>query len=282
MKKLFIVLIFLLLKNVAFAQSLQQIWQTDTTLTTCESVLYDKKNKCLYVSCINGRGSLDNRGSFVAKMSLEGKVIQRIWADSLNSIKGMGLLGDRLFAAEMEAVAEIDTKTGRVVKRHALDGAKMLNDITTDPKTNTLYITDMRANQVWQLRDGAFKKLLDGAPLNRPNGLFYEKNTLLIGNGGGTLYRLDLATSQLSTVAEGIGDEKSGIDGIEADGKGGYYLTEWVGRVWHVSKTGAISRLLDTSAVSRNTADIEYIPAKKLLLVPTFFHNRVIAYRAKF
>jgi hypothetical protein len=37
--------------------------------------------------------------------------------------------------------------------------------------------------------------------------------------------------------------------------------------------------LLRTKDTGYNTADIEYVPEMKLLLVPTFFKNSVIAYK---
>ena len=38
------------------------------------------------------------------------------------------------------------------------------------------------------------------------------------------------------------------------------------------------SLLIDTRKDSVSAADIEYIAGKKLLLVPTFFKNKVVAY----
>jgi hypothetical protein len=39
--------------------------------------------------------------------------------------------------------------------------------------------------------------------------------------------------------------------------------------------------LLNTSTEKINAADIKYIPANHLLLVPTFLDNRVMAYEIK-
>jgi hypothetical protein len=40
-----------------------------------------------------------------------------------------------------------------------------------------------------------------------------------------------------------------------------------------------VIKLLDTSEVEINTADIDYVPGKNMVLVPTFFTNRVDAYK---
>ena len=51
---------------------LTPLWETDTTLTTPESVLFDAKNNVLYVSCINGSSVPENQKSFIAKIGLDG------------------------------------------------------------------------------------------------------------------------------------------------------------------------------------------------------------------
>jgi hypothetical protein len=48
--------------------------------------------------------------------------------------------------------------------------------------------------------------------------------------------------------------------------------------VHYVDAEGNATSILDTRADSVNAADIEYIAAKKMLLVPGFFKNKVIAY----
>ncbi|MCU0326430.1 MAG: hypothetical protein MUF45_14440 [Spirosomaceae bacterium] len=280
MKKLLILIT--LVGNQTFAQKLEKIWETDTTIATPESVLYDKKQNCLFVSCINGTSVAENQNSFVAKIGLDGKIQTLIFTGGLNAIKGMGLIDDKLYVAGFFAITEIDSKTGKILGKYDVPEAKMLNDITVDEKTKTVYVTDMRSNRIWKLKDSKLEKVLDGNPLINPNGLFYENNSLLIGNGDGVLYRLNLKEKQLSKVAEGMAREGRGIDGIEADGKSGYFVTEWLGKLWSVAANGNKTLLVDSMAEKINTADIEYIPSKKLLLVPTFFKNKVMAYRVIF
>lgn len=264
-----------------FAQTptLTQVWETDTTLTTPESVLFDTKNNVFYVSCINGKSVPENQESFIAKIGLDGKIQQRIFTSGLNAVKGMGIIGNKLYAAGFFAVVEIDLATGKVINKYDVPEAKMLNDITIDEKSKTLYVTDMRANSVWKLQNGKLEKILVGGLLKNPNGLFYDNGKLLIGNGEGILYAYDTNTKELSKFAEGMGTEKSGIDGIESDGKKGYFVSEWRGRIWHVTPAGKTSLLLDTIDKPMNTADFEYVTSKKLLVVPTFLKNKVVAYK---
>lgn len=279
MKKLLIIVLFI--SSQSIAQKLEKIWESDTTLTTPESVLYDKKNKCLYVSCINGTSVAENHNSFIAKLGLDGKVQQRFFTTGLNAIKGMGLLNDKLYTAAFFALVEIEVHTGKILKQYDIPGAKMLNDITVDAKNEVVYVTDMRSNCIWKLQSGKLEKVFDGSPLVNPNGLYFENGSLLVGNGDGVLYSLNLTSFSLKKIAEGMTRENRGIDGIEANGRGGYFVTEWSGRIWNVAGNGEKTLLLDSGPDKINTADIEYISSKKLLLVPTFFYNRVMAYKIK-
>src|SRR5438046_1846713 len=132
-KSLPILLVSSLLINLNFlvqAQSvdLKPVWETDTTLRTPESVLVDPAQKVLYVACINGSPTLENKTSYIAKLGMDGKVIQMKFTDNLNSTKGMGILGDKLYVTEMTQVAEIALATGKILNRYPIKGAKFLND----------------------------------------------------------------------------------------------------------------------------------------------------------
>lgn len=277
-KSFFFVLIVGLVSAVQAQKiELKAIWETDTTLRTPECVLFDPAQKVLYVACINGSPKLENKSSFIAKVGLDGKVIQLKFTDNLNSTKGMGILGKKLFVTEINQVAEIELATGKVVNRYPIEGAKFLNDIAVDSKKGIVYITDSNDSKVWAINKGVVSLVLSGDPLKGTNGLLFENGQLLIGNGDGSLLSLNPETKQLSTIAKVGG----GIDGIVALGNKAYVVTEWGGKVWHIHADGTTDLKLDTSAEKINSADIGYNPNSKVLFVPTFFHNTVKAYALK-
>jgi hypothetical protein len=74
----------------------------------------------------------------------------------------------------------------------------------------------------------------------------------------------------------------SGIDGVQSDGKGNYFISDWKGKTSFVTSSGQVIVLMDTTDQKINSADIEYIESKKMLLIPTFFDNRVMAYQVKY
>ena len=51
--------------------------------------------------------------------------------------------------------------------------------------------------------------------------------------------------------------------------------------VRRVSKSGKVTVLLDTTAQKIQSADLEYVAHKRMLVIPTFFHNKVVAYRIR-
>ena len=56
------------------------------------------------------------------------------------------------------------------------------------------------------------------------------------------------------------------LDGIEADGSGGLFITDWMhGKLMQVSSNGAIK---GHTLLGLGSADLEYIDKKKLLIVP--------------
>lgn len=252
------------------APALTMKWETDTVLTTCESVLYDKANDVLYVANIAGKpDSVDGNG-FISKVGLDGKVTEAQWVKGLNAPKGMGIANGKLYVADITEIVEIDPASGAITNKYKVDGAEFLNDITTDG-SGKVFVSDSNTGAVSVLQDGSVGTFLSGQ--HGPNGLLSDGDTFLVA-----LW----ADKTLNTVENGQvvlkADSIENPDGIEAVGDGGYLVSSWNGKVTYVSPDGRTKEILNTSGDGVSAADIEYIADKKLLLVPTFFKNKVVAY----
>lgn len=251
------------------APTLTMKWETEPTLTTCESVLYDKANDVLYVANIDGKpDSLDAVGS-IGKVGLDGKVIDAQWVKGLNGPKGMGLANGKLYVADINTIVEIDPANGTITNKYPVEGATFLNDITTDG--GKVYVSDSNTGNVSLLENGAISTFLSGQ--TGPNGLLVD---------GGKFLMASFPQGTLNVVENGqvtlIADSVENADGIKAVGDGGYLVSSWNGKVTYVAADGRTKEILNTTADQVSAADIEYIPEKKLLLVPTFFKNKVVAY----
>ncbi|WP_461109126.1 SMP-30/gluconolactonase/LRE family protein [Spirosoma koreense] len=257
---------------------LVKAWETDTTLRTPESVLFDGNNT-LYVANIDGKSdSLDGSG-FISKVSLDGKIENLRWTSGLNAPKGMGLYKDKLYVTDVYRLVCINTANGQAEKTwDAVGKGAFLNDVTVD-KDGTVYVSDSRADKIYRLKEGNWEVLVAGEQLNKPNGvLAVGKDKLMVGSTKiGALRTMDLTTKAMTTVADGMAN----TDGIVPADKGSYFVSDWNGQVFHVSADGAKQQLLDTRGEKVNAADIEYVAKKKLLIIPTFFKNKLVAYRVE-
>ncbi|RIV20398.1 ATP-binding protein [Fibrisoma montanum] len=259
---------------------LVKAWETDTTLRTPESVLYDDKARVLYVANIDGKADALDGSGFISKVSLDGKIENLRWTSGLNAPKGMGIYKNRLYVTDVYRLVAINLETGQAEKTwDAVDTkAAFLNDVTV-AKDGTVFVSDSRFNKLYRLKDDKWEVLMEGDQLNNPNGvLAVDKNRLMVGSTKiGALRALDLNTKTMMTIADGM----AATDGIVPEGKGNYFVSDWNGQVFHVSADGTKQQLLDTREQKINSADIEYVAGRKLLVVPTFFGNKLVAYRVE-
>lgn len=252
--------------------TLTKKWETEAVMTTCESVIYDKTNDVLYVANINGAPDGKDGNGFISKLGLDGKVTQVEWVKGMNAPKGMGIANGKLYVTDIDRVHEVDIASGKITKTHSLQGAKFLNDITTDA-SGKVYVSDSGGGTIHVIENGKVSKWIEN--LQGPNGLFAESGEMLtVLWDGKTLNTIDPASKQLTVKTDSI---ENG-DGIEAIGNGEYLVSSWNGMVHHIGADWKKTLVLDTRADSISAADIEYIQEKNLLLIPTFFKNKVVAY----
>ena len=254
-------------------------WETEKILRVPESVLYDASGNTLYVSNINGRPTEKNGRGFISKVSLDGKIEALKWATGLNAPKGSAIHGSKLYVSDIDRLVEIDLKTGRISARYPAAGAQFLNDVATDAAGH-VYVTDMSSGNsvIYKLTQGKMTVWVKGRDISRPNGLYMEEKRLVVGNSGdGSLKAISLDDRKITTLTK-VG---SGIDGLRSDGRGNYFISDWRGKTSLVSRSGRVIVLMDTTSSKINSADLEYIKSRSLLLIPTFFDNRVVAYKVE-
>lgn len=248
-------------------------WETDATLKVPESVIYDKTANLLYVANINGVPNEADGNGFISKLSLSGKIENLEWVKGLDAPKGMAIFKDNLYVSDIKNLVIIDIKSGKVLKKVAVEGAKFLNDVTAGAD-GTIYVSDSDTKKVHIYKNGKISTWITGGTLAKPNGLLAEKNRVLVLDmGASKMFEYSLDGKNPKQLAEGI----NGADGIVEVGKDEYLCSNWNGEVYLVAG-GKTTGLLDTKSDKLNAADIEYVAKDKLLLVPTFFGNKVVAY----
>jgi DNA-binding beta-propeller fold protein YncE len=256
--------------------SLEEKWATDTLLRTPESVLYESGTGHIYVSNINAFNpeTADGDG-FISKLDKNGKIESLRWVVGLNDPKGLAAYKDKLYVADMRELVEIDLGSGKVIAKYPVPEAQFLNDLAVDHK-GTVYISDMVADVVYQFKDGVVSVFLDKGIVKGPNGLLAENKKLYTTNGD--LYETEYVSKATKTTPLGIVD----ADGLEKDKYNNFLISSWGGEVYYVLASGDKIKILDTQAQGVNAADIDYMEKENLLLVPTFFNNRIVAYKVKY
>jgi sugar lactone lactonase YvrE len=250
---------------------LVKLWETDTILKVPESVLYSSKHNVLFVANIDGTApwGKDGKGS-IGKVGLDGKIIAVDWVTGLNAPKGMGLYKNKLYVADITEVVIIDVATASIIKKISIDSAQTLNDITIDKK-GVVYVSDSRGRKVYKIKNDVPTLLIDN--LKRPNGLLANNDALYVLDDG-VMYRLE-KNKPLIFITDGM---DGGTDGIENVNGNDFIVSCWAGVIWYVNANGTKQLLLDTQAQKINSADIGYNAKKRIVYVPTFWKNSVVAY----
>jgi sugar lactone lactonase YvrE len=289
MKKL-ILLIFALVLGISTALyseaqtsgthfTLKKKWETGKVLKVPESVIYDEGRNILYVSNINGNPTEKNGKGFMSRVPLSGEVQELKWITGLNAPKGSGIHKGKLYVADIDRLVEIDIAAGKVITTYQAPGAQFLNDVAIDEK-GLVYVSDSSSSNsvIYRLKEGKISLWLRGSDIGRPNGLYAEKDRLVVGNSSdGKLKAVRWRDKAITTIAV----TGSGIDGIAADGEGGYFISDWTGTTSLVRPSGHVVELINTTLSGINSADITYIKERNLLIIPTFFDNRLMAYEVE-
>jgi len=280
-----LLVVFLLLASTlgASAQTLDKAWEA-TGFANPESVLWDGERKVLYVSNVNGLPEDKDGNGYISKLAADGRVLAEKWLGGLDGPKGMAVAKGRLYIADIDRLVVVDTATAKLVKSYPAADAKFLNDVTIDDN-GAVYVSDLLGNAIWRLDQGRFEKWLADPRLQSPNGLTAERGRLVVaawgprsGEGLGTktpgrLKAVSLADKAIQDISSDIGN----LAGVEADGRGGYLVSDYVqGVVYRVNRAGQPKPILK---LSQGSADICTIPEQRLLLVPMMMDGKVAAYR---
>lgn len=276
-------LLFSLHVGTTAATTLTEKWTLSEGLNTPESVIYDATRERLYVSNVQGVPNEKDGKGYIATVSLDGKLLEKEWVKDLNAPKGMVIQGDKLYVSDIDALVEIDIPTAKVAHRYEAKAAKFLNDVTADTQHN-IYVSDMFDDKIYCLCGGKFELWLSSPDLAAPNGLLAEKDRLVVGSWGklkegfatevpGYLKAIDYKTKKITA----LGSDKpfANLDGVEPDGKNGYYVSDWmVGTLFHCDAQGHATELMK---LKQGSADIHYLAAKHLLFVPMMMENALKA-----
>jgi len=269
---IFLMMLVMLCCGKSSGFKVTQEWTTDAVLDVPESIKYNAMKNEIYVSNINGKPLEKNGKGYIAKLALDGKIVEKKWITGFNAPKGMGIVDDTLYVTDIDRVHVIDINKGKIVKTFNAPKAEFLNDIDIDA-SGTVYISDMSTADIYVLKDNTLSVWLK-LGYQSPNGLYVSNGRLLVGTSSG-IVAVNTRTKEVTPLEP----HDRSIDGLKPLGKNSYIVSDWDGKVEIIGKNPQV--LVDKSDEKVNAADFEFISGMKLLLVPTFFDNRVVAYLLK-
>jgi hypothetical protein len=112
--------------------------------------------------------------------------------------------------------------------------------------------------------------------LQAPNGLLAIGEELLVLDKG-SLIKL-IGSGGVTTIAEGMDPSTDGIEMVKPNE---YLVSAWAGVIYYIYADGSKQTLLDTRVQKANTADIGYDPKNRIVYVPAFYGNKIVAYELK-
>ena len=252
---------------------LQKIWTTLPGLNVPESSHYNKFNNTIYVSNIVGKHDVKDGAGFISKINIKGEFIEKEWVKGLNAPKGIDCSKTKLYVTDIDRVVEVDLKSGKILKTYRNSKTKSLNDISI-ASNGRVYVSDDSGNCIFYVGKDSLELFLESDKLNGMNGILARGNLLYLGSKGNFI-SVDQKTKIIHVLVENVGY----LDGIEQIAPTVFVTSDWSGKVQLIRVGKGVEKILDTSTIKINAADLGYIPSEKLLLIPTFSDNHVITYK---
>jgi sugar lactone lactonase YvrE len=250
---------------------------------TPESVKWDSAQDVYFVSNINGAPDAKDGNGYISRMGPAGMVRDSAFIKGLNAPKGMALVHDTLWVADIDQVRAFDAHTAAPVATVPVPGAIFLNDIAAAPD-GSLYVTDTvirfgpkgvehpGTDQIFRIApDHKVSVAIKSDSLGRPNGITWDaanQRFIVVPFGGRSL----LAWKPGETTVTSLGNGAGQFDGVEFTRDGALWVSSWADSSVHRYVNGQVTNVIKGVP---SPADIGYDAKRNRLLIPIFTGNRV-------
>ena len=229
-----------------------------------ESVRYDPEQDAYFISNMLGPGSLKDGNGFVVRVDAGEPRRAEVFVQggrggvTLDAPKGMALLGDTLWVADIDVLRGFHRRTGAPLATVDLrpHRAVLLNDVAAGPD-GALYVTDsgieMTAkgviyrggDRVFRVARGAVSVVAQGPGLGRPNGITWDPEgrrwiVVSFDPFGSEVYALRPGEVGRTVLARGPGR----FDGVERLDDGRLLVTCWADSSLHLLRDGRRERVI--------------------------------------
>ncbi|WP_424933258.1 hypothetical protein [Amaricoccus macauensis] len=259
------------------AAAADELWVADG-FDMPESAVVDPARGRIILSVIGGDPTAADGNGGLVLLSSDGAVLDANWTTGLDAPKGLAIVDDVLLVADLTRLHEVDLTSGEVLRSIEVEDAVFLNDITSDGKG--AFVSDMMAHSLWRYEDGEMTLWLQDARLSHPNGVYWDRDRLLVGSWGegiaadfttevpGSLLAIDPETQAIRVVVPELGN----LDGITRAGDA-LLVNDWItGALFEIGADGTAS-VVDTFAPG--LADIS--SDGNVLHLPMMLEGRLVA-----
>lgn len=224
-----------------------------------------------FISNVAGDGGTKDGNGFISKVDTDGTVLMLRWAEGLDAPKGLAVLGDTLYAADLDRVVTFDAHNGTMRDTIAIDGAQGLNDMTV--WKDEVLVSDSATGSIHRLTADGAELLAASEGWAGINGILGDGERLLITTMTDGLLIEMRGTDSEEILARGM----INADGVGLVPGGGYLVSSWPGQIHYVSEDGQVTTLQDTQADGVLQNDLSVFG--DVVIVPNWVPGTVTAWR---
>ncbi|HTE46463.1 MAG TPA: SMP-30/gluconolactonase/LRE family protein [Gemmatimonadaceae bacterium] len=263
-------------------------------MKTPESVRYDPELDVFYVSNINGNPSQHDGNGFIAVVRADSTGVTKMLVEGgkngakLDAPKGLALVGDTLWVADINHLRAFNRRTGAPIADVNLSSLKasFLNDVVVGGDgaiytTDTGLFFDAKGAMTHPGLDQLIKvtgrkaEVIKVDSLNGPNGIAWDATNarfLLAPFNSTSVQTWKAGDKTPATLVTGPGT----YDGIEVLSDGRVLVTSWADSAVHVIQNGAMSKLVSNVTAP---ADIGVDTKRGVLAIPRFNDGKIDYYK---
>ncbi len=257
-----------------------------TGLQSPQSFVADPSGKVYFISNVNGESNARDNNGFITKLDAEGKIIKLKFisagegAVELHAPKGMALVGQILYVADLDTIRGFDSTTGKPVvsipippvpgARHR--EAVSLVDISADGH-GLLYATDHAGNTVYRIdttNQATVTVLVHDDRLAGPSGIAVHPRSghvIVVSWDKGKILEISSEGNLTELASNGFFSYRfENLSGVDFDRWGNMYVSDLTrGKIWRLSPD---KRFQVIAEYLPSPADISIDRANNLILVP--------------